>query len=67
MVLSIEKTEFEVLVKVRYNMQAVKANVKKLNSEWEIEFDTKVSAITKGQACVFYDIYDGHLLGGGFI
>lgn len=63
----IEKTEFEVLVKVRYNMQAVKANVKKLNSEWEIEFDTKVSAITKGQACVFYDIYDGHLLGGGFI
>lgn len=59
--------KFEVLVKIRYNMQAVKAKVN-LNAESSlVQFEEPVSAITKGQACVFYDIQDGHLLGGGFI
>ncbi len=55
--------EFEALVKIRYNMQAVKAKINGL----KIIFDEPVSAITKGQACVLYDINDGHLLGGAWI
>ena len=59
--------EFEALVKIRYNMPFIKAFVKKVLDEWIVEFCEPVSAITKGQACVFYDIYDGHLIGGSFI
>ena len=55
--------EFEALVKIRYNMKAVKAQVK----GGKIIFDEPVSAVTKGQACVLYDINDGHLLGGAWI
>ncbi len=55
--------EFDALVKIRYNMQVVKA---KINGA-KILFDEPVSAITKGQACVLYDINDGHLIGGAII
>lgn len=55
--------EFEALVKIRYNMQAVKAKV----NGARIIFEEPVSAVTKGQACVLYDINDGHLLGGAWI
>ncbi len=55
--------EFEALVKIRYNMQAVKAFVK----DSTIVFEEPVSAVTKGQACVLYDINDGHLIGGALI
>lgn len=55
--------EFDALVKIRYNMKAVRAHI----IENKIVFDEPVSAITKGQACVLYDINDGHLLGGAFI
>lgn len=64
---NINKDEFEALVKIRYNMQAVKAVVKKDEISWEVEFQEPVAAITKGQACVFYDVNDGHLIGGSFI
>lgn len=55
--------EFDALVKIRYNMKAVRARV----FENKIVFEEPVSAITKGQACVLYDINDGHLLGGAWI
>lgn len=55
--------EFDALVKIRYNMKAVRAKV----LDNKIIFDEPVSAITKGQACVLYDINDGHLLGGAII
>lgn len=58
--------EFEALVKIRYNMQAVEANIK-VEDKLIITFAEPVNAIAKGQACVIYDIDDGHLLGGGFI
>lgn len=63
-----EKT-FEALVKIRYNMQAVKARVEILeNQDVVLEFSPNtVSAIAEGQACVLYDEKDGHLLGGAFI
>ena len=62
----VSNKEFEALVKVRYNMQAVKANVK-INDILNLEFIEPISGITPGQACVLYDVNDGHLLGGGFI
>ena len=62
----IEKKEFEALVKIRYNMQAVEAKVL-CDNIVRVEFKTPVSAVAKGQACVFYDKNDGHLIGGGMI
>lgn len=59
--------EFEVMVKIRYNMKAVSAKVKKEGRKAFVNFMNPVSAITNGQACVLYDIQDGHLLGGAFI
>lgn len=56
-------SEFEALVKIRYNMKAVKALVKGA----KIIFEEPVSAITSGQACVLYDVNDGHLIGGALI
>ena len=62
-----ENSKKEVLVKIRYNMKAVKAILEITDKQCMINFQTPVSAISKGQACVFYDAYDGHLIGGGFI
>lgn len=59
--------EFEALVKIRYNMNSVRANVIKTEIGWEIVFREPVSGITPGQACVLYSIEDGHLLGGEII
>ena len=58
---------FEALVKIRYNMHSVPADVELRGNSCHIKFKTPVSAISRGQACVLYDINDGHLLGGGFI
>ena len=58
---------FKAFVKIRYNMKAVTADIEILQESVNINFTEPVSAISKGQACVLYDINDGHLLGGGFI
>lgn len=63
---SMNKNNFEALVKIRYNMKAIRANIN-ISECVEITFLEPVSGITSGQACVIYDIEDGHLLGGGFI
>ncbi len=63
----VAEEEFEALIKIRYNMKAVKALVKKADSKVEIKFFEPVSGVAFGQACVVYDITDGHLIGGGFI
>lgn len=62
----IKENEFEALVKIRYNMKAVKANIK-IDNNININFSEPISGITPGQACVIYDYNDGHLLGGCFI
>lgn len=62
----IDKKEFEALVKIRYNMNPIKAFIK-IDKEIEIIFNDKISAIAPGQACVIYDIENGSLLGGSFI
>lgn len=62
----INKEEFDALVKIRYNMKAVKAHIS-IKNEIKITFQEPVSGITPGQACVIYNINDGHLVGGGFI
>lgn len=64
-----EKESFEALIKIRYNMQAQKGRVILNNNKKTaiIEFETPISSITSGQAAVFYDIKDQHLIGGGWI
>ena len=57
---------FEALVKIRYNMKPIRAIIN-IGETVNIEFLEAVSGIAPGQACVLYDINDGHLLGGGFI
>jgi len=63
---SMNKNNFEALVKIRYNMKAIRATIN-ISECVEITFLEPVSGITSGQACVIYDIENGHLLGGGFI
>lgn len=62
----IQKTSFKALVKIRYNMKSVPAQIT-CGENFEIKFDEPISGITAGQACVLYDIEDQHLLGGGII
>ena len=47
-------------------MKPVKAHVT-INDTVNIKFIEPVNSIAKGQACVLYDINDGHLIGGSFI
>lgn len=60
------KDKFEALVKIRYNMQAVRAEIS-IAENLKVKFLEPVYGAASGQACVFYDLQDGHLLGGGFI
>lgn len=60
------KKEFEALVKIRYNMQAIKSKII-CGENIEIFFSEPVLGVARGQACVLYDISDGHLIGGSFI
>lgn len=61
----IKEKEFAAKVKIRYNMPAQKALVKLGDGVAKIIFETPVNSVTKGQAGVFYDMIDGHLIGGG--
>ena len=65
----VEENEFQAWVKIRYNMQAEKATIKldMKNKTGEIDFADFASSITPGQAAVFYNIEDNHLIGGGWI
>lgn len=60
-------SQFKAMVKIRYNSPANPANVKIGSDFVRVEFDEKVSAVTKGQKAVIYDILDYHLIGGGTI
>ena len=59
--------DFSAMVKVRYNMSAVPAQVRLQDSCAEVIFANPVNSVTSGQACVFYSNEDGHLIGGGEI
>ena len=59
---------FEAFVKIRYNMSAIRADITiQEDDSVNIKFKEPISAVTPGQACVFYDLKEGYLLGGGFI
>lgn len=59
---------FKALVKIRYNSSAKPATVIPGNNNTAtVEFDEPVSAITPGQAAVFYDLNNEYLIGGGWI
>lgn len=61
-----KNVSFEALVKIRYNMKAVRAIIT-IKDNVKINFTEPITGITPGQACVIYDTNDGHLIGGGFI
>ncbi len=61
----LEEKEFDAMVKIRYNMHSQKAHVTLSDKSAKIDFYEPVSSVTAGQAGVFYDLNDGHLLGGG--
>lgn len=65
----IKETEFKANIKIRYNMEAqsgtIKINLE--NNTGTIIFDSPVTSVTSGQAVVFYDTKDSHLIGGGWI
>ncbi len=63
----IKKTEFDALIKIRYNMDFKKAHIRVLRDFVDVEFYEPVNSITNGQSGVLYDIDDYHLIGGGFI
>ncbi len=61
-----DKKEFNAMVKIRYNMQPTCAKIQ-ISDNVTVSFIEPVNSVSKGQACVLYDINDGHLIGGGFI
>ena len=61
------ETAFNALVKIRYNMDFVLGFVEISGSSARITFKEPVSAVTSGQAAVFYSHEEGHLIGGGWI
>lgn len=65
----IMQNEFEALVKIRYNMDFKEATVfvNDIDRTAKIIFKEPISAVTSGQAAVFYDKKDSHLIGGGWI
>ena len=63
----LKEKEFDAMVKIRYNMDAKKARVAISDNTADIVFYEPVNSVTKGQAGVFYDINDGHLIGGGIV
>ncbi len=58
---------FEALIKIRYNMDFKKGLVKISGDSGRIELDEPVSAVTTGQAAVFYSLDNNCLIGGGWI
>ena len=64
-----EKEEFEANVKIRYNMDSkpTRIFVDYKNMTGRVVFDEPVASVTSGQAAVFYDKNDKHLIGGGWI
>ncbi len=62
-----DKKSFDVLAKIRYNMDFKPAHVEIAEETAQITFKEPVSAVTPGQAAVLYDPNDGHLIGGGWI
>ena len=63
----VSNKHFDALVKIRYNMPAVKASCSVLDNVINVSFYQPVNSVTPGQSGVLYDINDGHLLGGGIV
>ena len=58
----------QVLVKIRYNHKPVAATIYPSNDSVRVEFEEPHSAVTPGQAAVFYDIENNDVvLGAGWI
>lgn len=60
-------TEFDALVKIRYNMPAQKAHIVVEHDKITAEFYEPVTSVTSGQSLVIYDYDEKFLIGGGRI
>ena len=61
-------TPVRMMAKIRYNSKTSPATISMLDdNKVKVVFNEPQSAITPGQACVFYDEADQVLLGGGWI
>ncbi len=60
-------TEFDAYVKIRYNMNPKKAHIRIINECADVSFYEPINSVTSGQSCVFYDLNDMHLIGGGIV
>ena len=60
-----KNTHFEVLAQIRYNSPLVPAEIRRINGQHEIHFQSPQMAITPGQSIVFYN--GDVVLGGGII
>ncbi|MCM1009573.1 MAG: tRNA 2-thiouridine(34) synthase MnmA [Fusobacterium sp.] len=63
----LDETEFDAMVKIRYNMPAQKARVNIENGTISAAFYEDVNSVTAGQSLVMYDETEGFLIGGGTI
>ncbi len=63
----LESTEFDAMVKIRYNMPAQKARVRVNENRISADFYEPVNSVTSGQSLVIYDGTEGFLIGGGTI
>ncbi len=63
----LKEDEFDAMVKIRYNMHPKKAHVRIINECADVSFYEPVNSVTSGQSCVFYDLNDLHLIGGGIV
>ena len=63
----LKEDEFDAMVKIRYNMHHKKAHIRIINECADISFYEPVNSVTSGQSCVFYDLNDMHLIGGGIV
>ena len=62
---SLEGKQLETTTKIRYKDAGAPAQVTQLGEEMHVRFHQRVSAITPGQAAVFYEGDD--VIGGGWI
>lgn len=63
----LKAVEFDAMVKIRYNMAPRKAHIRIINECADVSFYEPVNSVTSGQSCVFYDMNDLHLIGGGIV
>ena len=59
--------EFEAIAQLRHRHSGVRVSAYKRDDKVEVKFLNETSVVSPGQACVFYDLGNQKVLGGGVI